>query len=162
AGAFTAVAASGALSPPPPPPPVRPQVPVPPPPGHCGAPARLAGLPHLAHPAPGHRGARDEEAEGTPAAPVLLGQCGSSRPMARLVSVDLFISYWRIGPVAHTFVSFNLDDGTPPVCVSIEIRPEVGEEFDPLAAMFKQFELIYVVGDERDLVRVRTDHRGED
>jgi hypothetical protein len=82
--------------------------------------------------------------------------------LAHLVSVDLFVSYWRIGPVAHTFVSFNFDDGTPPVCISIEIRPEVGESFDPLAAMFKQFELIYVVGDERDLVRVRTDHRNEE
>jgi hypothetical protein len=82
--------------------------------------------------------------------------------LAHLVSVDLFVSYWKIGPVAHTFVSFNFDDGTPPVCVSIEARPEVGERFDPLASMFKQFELIYVVGDERDIVRVRTDHRGEE
>src|SRR5262249_44607445 len=69
---------------------------------------------------------------------------------------------WKIGPVAHTFVSFNFDDGTPPVCVSIEARPEVGERFHPLASLFKQFELIYVVGDERDLVRVRTEHRGEE
>jgi Domain of unknown function (DUF4105) len=82
--------------------------------------------------------------------------------LAHLVSVDLFVSYWKIGPVAHTFVSFNFDDGSPPVCISIETRPEVGEGFDPIASMFKQFELIYVVGDERDLVRVRTDHRGED
>ena len=48
------------------------------------------------------------------------------------------------------------------MCISIETRPEVGEGFDPLASMFKQFELVYVVGDERDLVRVRTDHRGEE
>jgi hypothetical protein len=82
--------------------------------------------------------------------------------LAHLVSVDLFVSYWKMGPVAHTFVSFGFDDGTPPVCVSIETRPEVGEQFDPLASMFKQFELIYVVGDERDIVRVRTDHRGEE
>src|SRR5690606_5796873 len=82
--------------------------------------------------------------------------------LASLVSVDLFVSYWRIGPVAHTFASFNFDNGTPPVCISIETRPEIGEGFNPLASMFKQFELIYVVGDERDIVRVRTDHRGED
>jgi hypothetical protein len=82
--------------------------------------------------------------------------------LSRMVSVDLFISYWKIGPVAHTFLSFNFDDGAPPVCVSIETRPEVGEAFDPLASMFKQFELIYVVGDERDIVRVRTDHRNEE
>jgi hypothetical protein len=82
--------------------------------------------------------------------------------LSHLVSVDLFVSYWQIGPVAHTFVSFNFDDGSPPVCISIETRPEVGEGFNPLASMFKQFELIYVVGDEHDIVRVRTDHRDED
>jgi hypothetical protein len=82
--------------------------------------------------------------------------------LSRLVSMDLFISYWKIGPVAHTFVSFNFDDGSPPVCISIETRPEMGEGFDPIASMFKQFELIYVIGDERDIVRVRTDHRGEE
>jgi hypothetical protein len=82
--------------------------------------------------------------------------------LAHLVSVDLFISYWKVGPVAHTFVSFTFNDGTPPVCVSIEARPEVGERFNVLATMFKQYELIYVVGDERDLVHVRTGYRGED
>jgi hypothetical protein len=82
--------------------------------------------------------------------------------LGHLVSVDLFVSYWKIGPVAHTFVSFNFDDGSQPVCVSIETRPEIGEGFDPIASMFKQFELIYIVGDERDIVRVRTDHRSEE
>jgi hypothetical protein len=82
--------------------------------------------------------------------------------LAHLVSVNLFVCYWKAGPVAHTFVSFGFDDGTPPVCVSIECRPELGERFNPLASLFKQFELIYVVGDERDLMRVCTDHRGEE
>jgi hypothetical protein len=82
--------------------------------------------------------------------------------VSRLQSMDLLVSYWQVGPVAHTFVSFNFDDGSPPVCISIETRPEVGEGFDPLASLFKQFELVYVVGDERDLVRVRTDHRDEE
>jgi hypothetical protein len=82
--------------------------------------------------------------------------------LAHLVSVDLFVSYWKIGPVAHTFVSFNFDDGSQPVCISIETRPEIGEGFNPIASMFKQFELIYVVGDERDIVRVRTNHRDEE
>lgn len=81
--------------------------------------------------------------------------------VSRLVSVDLLISYWMPGPVAHTFLSFNSDDGSPPVCISIETRPEIGESFDPLASMFKQFELVYVVGDERDIVRVRTNYRNE-
>jgi hypothetical protein len=81
--------------------------------------------------------------------------------LSHLTSVDLYISYWVLGPVAHTFVSFNFDNA-PPVCISIETRPEEGEGFAPLASIFKQFELIYVVGDERDLVRVRTDYRDEE
>ena len=34
--------------------------------------------------------------------------------------------------------------------------------FDPLSSLFKQFGLIYVVGEERDVVRVRTNYRHED
>lgn len=82
--------------------------------------------------------------------------------ISRLVSADLLVSYWKLGPVAHTFLSFNFDDGSLPVCISIETRPEVGEGFDPLASLFKKFELVYVVGDERDLIRLRTDHRDEE
>ncbi len=66
-----------------------------------------------------------------------------------------------VGPVAHTFVSFNFDNA-PPLCISIETRPEKGEGFDPVASLFKQFELIYVVGEERDLVGVRANHRHEE
>jgi hypothetical protein len=81
--------------------------------------------------------------------------------LAHLTSLDFFISYWMPGPVAHTFVSFNFDNA-PPVCISIETRPTEGRGFEPIASLFKQFELIYVVGEERDLVRVRTNFRGEE
>jgi Domain of unknown function (DUF4105) len=83
-------------------------------------------------------------------------------PLAHLASMDFFISYWGAvsGPVAHTFLSFNFDNADP-ISISIEARPEQGEGFDPLASLFKQFELIYVVGEERDIVGVRTTHRGE-
>lgn len=63
--------------------------------------------------------------------------------------------------MAHTFLSFGFDNA-PPLCVSIEARREKGERFAALASLFKQFELIYVVGDERDIIRVRTNHRGEE
>ena len=81
--------------------------------------------------------------------------------LSHLTGVDFYISYWREGPVGHTFLSF-LFDNAPPLCISIEARPEVGEGFDPIDSMFKQFELIYVVGDERDIVRVRTNFRNEE
>ena len=81
--------------------------------------------------------------------------------ISHLTSIDFFVSYFLIGPVAHTFLSFNFDNA-PPVSISIETRPEVGRGFEPIASLFKQFELIYVVGDERDLVRVRTNFRREE
>ena len=80
--------------------------------------------------------------------------------LSHLTAVDFFVSYWTEGPVGHTFLSFIFDNA-PPLDISIETRPEVGEGFDPLASLFKQFELIYVVGDERDIVRVRTNFRKE-
>ena len=81
--------------------------------------------------------------------------------LSSLKSIDFFVSYWTPGPVGHTFLSFNFANA-PPLCISIETRPEVGEGFSPIASMFKQFELIYVVGDERDIVRVRTNYRHDD
>jgi hypothetical protein len=81
--------------------------------------------------------------------------------VSHLTSLDFYVSYWMPGPIAHTFVSFGFDNA-PPVSISIEARPEIGEGFAPLPGLFKQLELIYVVGDERDLVRVRTNYRKED
>ncbi len=80
--------------------------------------------------------------------------------LSHLVGVDFFVSYWKLGPVAHTFVSFIFDNADP-ICVSIEARLEQGEKYSPLASCFKQAELIYVVGEERDVVRVRTNYRNE-
>jgi len=81
--------------------------------------------------------------------------------LSHLISLDFFVSYWIPGPIAHTFVSFNFDNA-PPVCISIEARRHEGQGFDPVSSLFKQFGLIYVVGEERDIVRVRTNYRHED
>jgi hypothetical protein len=81
--------------------------------------------------------------------------------LSHLTGLDFFVSYfWSEAPVAHTFVSFIFDNAAP-LSISIETRPEVGRGFEPIASMFKQFELIYVVGEERDLVRVRAVYRRE-
>ena len=80
--------------------------------------------------------------------------------LSHLTALDFYVSYFTEGPVGHTFVSFIFDNA-PPLSISIETRPEVGEGFAPVASLFKQFELIYLVGDERDLVGVRTNHRRE-
>jgi hypothetical protein len=80
--------------------------------------------------------------------------------VSHVTAIDFYVSYWSEGLVGHTFLSFIFDNA-PPLSISIETRPEVGEGFDPIASMFKQFELIYVVGNERDIVGVRTNHRRE-
>jgi hypothetical protein len=80
--------------------------------------------------------------------------------VSHLTGIDFFVSYWSVGPVGHTFLSFIFDNAQP-LSISIETRPEVGEGFAPIASLFKQFELIYVVGDERDIVGVRTNYRHE-
>jgi hypothetical protein len=80
--------------------------------------------------------------------------------LSHLTGLDFYVSYWSEGPVAHTFVSFDFDNAAP-LSISIETRPEVGRGFEPIASMFKQFELIYVVGEERDIVGVRAIHRRE-
>jgi hypothetical protein len=80
--------------------------------------------------------------------------------VSHLMGLDFYVSYFTQGPVGHTFLSFIFDNA-PPLSISIETRPEVGEGFAPVASLFKQFELIYVVGEERDLVGVRTNHRRE-
>jgi len=80
--------------------------------------------------------------------------------LARLESVW----YWVVpfgavrGP-AHTFVSFGFarpEGGTEYVAVSVEARKEKGETYDPLKGILRRYELVYVVADERDLVRLRT------
>ena len=80
--------------------------------------------------------------------------------LSHLTGIDFYVSYWREGLVGHTFLSFIFDNAAP-LSISIETRPEVGEGFAPIPSLFKQFELIYVVGEERDLVGVRAIHRRE-
>jgi len=79
----------------------------------------------------------------------------------KLATVDFVASYWDFEAIAHTFLAFGFDDGEH-VAISIEIREEKGESYSTIKGIFKQFELIYVVGDERDLIRLRTNYRKED
>ena len=68
-------------------------------------------------------------------------------------------SDWR-GP-AHTLLSFGFSDGQH-IGISVEIRKEEGESFSPLGGLLRQYELIYIVGDERDLIGLRANHRHDD
>ncbi len=72
--------------------------------------------------------------------------------------VDLFLVYWGSPLIGHTMVSFGFGDGQY-VCFSIETRMERGESYSALRGFFRQYELTYVMADERDVVRLRTHHR---
>lgn len=75
--------------------------------------------------------------------------------------VDLFLSYWGSPLIAHTIASWEFAEG-PPLAISIETRKEAGESYSALRGFFRQYEVYYVVADERDVVRLRTNYRGED
>jgi hypothetical protein len=82
--------------------------------------------------------------------------------LSKIRGVDLFINYWGSPAIAHTILSFDFADSLP-VAISIETRKTVGQEYSAVLGFFRQFALIYIVGDERDIVRVRTNYRkGED
>ena len=73
--------------------------------------------------------------------------------------VTPFSKHWR-GP-AHTFVSFGFSDSQY-VAISVEARREPGETYGPVVGLFNRFELIYVIGDERDLIGSRAAFGGYD
>jgi hypothetical protein len=80
----------------------------------------------------------------------------------KLRGVDLFLNYWGSPFMAHPIFSFDFgEEGR--ICFSIETRPEKGESYSALGGLYRKFELFYVVADERDVVRLRSNFRkGED
>lgn len=59
---------------------------------------------------------------------------------------------------AHTFLSFEFE-GDEFVSISVEIRKEKGESFSAVKGLFNQYELMYVIADERDVVKLRSNYR---
>ncbi|WP_235578702.1 DUF4105 domain-containing protein [Rhodanobacter sp. Root627] len=78
-----------------------------------------------------------------------------------LASADAVLSYWGSQAIAHAMISFGFDDGRH-VVFSVEIRRERHEQYSPIGGFFKQFETTLVAADEHDIIRVRTNVRGED
>jgi len=84
-----------------------------------------------------------------------------SYDLSKLRGVDLFLSYWGSPLIAHTFVSWEFEDSAP-LTISIETRKEVGETYSAVKGFFRQFELYYVVSDEQDVAKLRTNYKGEE
>ena len=78
-----------------------------------------------------------------------------SYDLNQLCSVDLVVepfATWR--GLAHTFLTFGFENGDH-LAISAEIRKEKGESYSPIKGLFRQYELMYVAGDERDLIGLR-------
>jgi hypothetical protein len=78
--------------------------------------------------------------------------------LRKLDSVDVIAVYWGSKAIAHIMMSFGFG-GKDYVTVSIETRKEKGETYSTLAGFFRQYELVYVVADDRDVIRLRTTYR---
>jgi hypothetical protein len=83
-----------------------------------------------------------------------------SYDLSGLRGLDIFLSYWGSPLIAHTIMSWDFEDGRH-LAISIETRREERESYSALLGFFRQFELYYVVADERDVVRLRTNYRDE-
>jgi hypothetical protein len=78
--------------------------------------------------------------------------------VSELSEVDMLVTYWAGKAIAHVMVSFGFNNQDF-IAFSIETRKEVGESYSAVNGFFRNYELTYVVADERDLIGVRTNHR---
>jgi hypothetical protein len=84
-----------------------------------------------------------------------------SYDLDKLDSVDMIMSYWDGWAIAHMLVSFGFSDGQH-VAFSVEVRREKNKTYSELGGFFKRYGLSIIAADERDVIRVRTNVRGED
>jgi Domain of unknown function (DUF4105) len=83
--------------------------------------------------------------------------------LSQLRGIDLFVTYWGSPWIAHPIVSFQFgDNDNDYVAASIETRNEVGEGYSAIRGFFRQYELLYIFADERDVVRLRTNYRKDE
>lgn len=83
-----------------------------------------------------------------------------SYDLSEIKGLDLYLSYWGPKLYAHTILSWEFADGRH-LAISIETRKEKGESYSALLGFFRQYELYYVVADERDVIGVRANQRSE-
>jgi hypothetical protein len=80
--------------------------------------------------------------------------------LSQLRAVDLYINFWGSTLICHPIVSFQFGP-TDHVAISVETRMGRGQTYSLIRGFFKQFQLIYIVADERDVIRIRTNYRHE-
>ena len=89
--------------------------------------------------------------------------CWSDRTvnLSDLRGIDLFLTTWGVRWIAHPIVSFQFGDDQH-VAFSIQARYKAGQTYAAILGFFRQYELIFVVADERDLIRLRTNFRKDE
>jgi hypothetical protein len=76
----------------------------------------------------------------------------------------IMVPFEEIPSLAHTMLSFEIaepDGRSSHLAVSVETRKERNETYNPLKGAARQYELMYVVAEERDVIRQRTNYRNE-
>jgi hypothetical protein len=81
--------------------------------------------------------------------------------ISQITGIDLAVDYWGSPWIAHPIASFQFANA-PPLCFSIETRKKLGQTYSTIGGLYRRFELIYIVADERDVIRLRTNYRKED
>jgi len=81
--------------------------------------------------------------------------------LSRLRSLDMIVSYWARPSIAHMLISFGFGENDY-VVFSVEIRRQKDQTFSEIGGFFKEFELVVIAAEERDIVRLRTNVRRED
>jgi Domain of unknown function (DUF4105) len=81
--------------------------------------------------------------------------------LSDLRGIDLFVDYWGLPWIMHPIVSFQFGDNDY-VATSIEARYQIGQGYSPIRSFFRQFTIVYVFANERDLIRLRTSYRSHE
>jgi Domain of unknown function (DUF4105) len=89
--------------------------------------------------------------------------CWSDRTvnLSDLRGADLFFTTWGVRWIGHPILSFQFGNGQH-IAFSIEARYKVGQAYSAILGFFRQYELIFVVADERDVIRLRTNYRKDE
>jgi hypothetical protein len=80
--------------------------------------------------------------------------------LSKLAGLDMYFSHWGSPAIAHTIMSWDFSDGQY-LAISIETRKVEGQSYSTVGGFFRQYPIYYVAADERDVIGVRTNYRGE-
>ena len=78
--------------------------------------------------------------------------------LERLDALDVFFVDWGAPFINHTILSWGFSDGRH-LAISVEVRKRRDQGYSALRSLFRQYELVYVVADEADVIKLRTNYR---